>query len=138
MADKFDKTKRSDIMARVKSKNTTPELIVRKLLFSMGYRYRLHRNDLPGKPDIVMLKYKLVIFIHGCFWHGCPICRHAKIRPVENSEYWNKKLDRNIERDKKNTNELINLGWKVFIIWECETRKNKIDILINKIIKIIQ
>jgi DNA mismatch endonuclease (patch repair protein) len=134
MADKFDKTKRSDIMTKVKGEDTTPELVVRKLLFSMGFRYRLHRKDLPGKPDIVMPKYKLVIFVHGCFWHGCPTCRHAQIRPVDNAEYWNKKLDRNKERDKKNLMELKNNGWNVLIIWECETKKKKIELLRNKII----
>jgi DNA mismatch endonuclease (patch repair protein) len=134
MADKFDKTKRSEIMTKVKGENTTPELVVRKLLFSMGFRYRLHRKDLPGKPDIVMPKYKLVIFVHGCFWHGCPTCRHAQIRPADNAEYWNKKLDKNKERDSKNIMELKNNGWNVLVIWECETKKKKIDLLRNKII----
>jgi DNA mismatch endonuclease (patch repair protein) len=87
MADKFNKEKRSSIMAKVKGEDIVPELIVRKLLFSMGYRYRFHRQDLPGKPDIVLPKYKLVIFVHDCFWHGCPTCKHAQIRPKENSEY---------------------------------------------------
>jgi DNA mismatch endonuclease (patch repair protein) len=133
MTDKFNTMKRSDIMSKVKSENTTPELIVRKLLFSMGFRYRLHKKDLSGKPDIVMAKYKLVIFIHGCFWHGCPVCKHAQIRPVNNAEYWNKKLDRNKERDKNNVNELTNTGWNVLIIWECETKIKKRNVLINKI-----
>jgi DNA mismatch endonuclease (patch repair protein) len=131
--DKFDKTKRSSIMTQVKSENTTPELVVRKLLFSMGYRYRLHRKDLPGKPDIIMPKYKLVVFIHGCFWHGCPVCRHAQIRPIDNAGYWNKKLDRNKERDNKNKRELENNGWNVLIIWECETKKKNRETLINTI-----
>lgn len=138
MADKFDKVKRSDIMTKVKGENTKPEIVIRKLLFSMGYRYRLYRKDLPGKPDIVLPKYKYVIFVHGCFWHGCPICKHAQIRPINNAEYWNKKLDRNIERDKNNKKELIKLGWKVFVIWECEIKKSKIDKLIKKIIRTIK
>jgi DNA mismatch endonuclease (patch repair protein) len=120
-------------MTQVKSENTTPELVVRKLLFSMGYRYRIHRKDLPGKPDVVIPKYKLVVFIHGCFWHGCPVCRHAQIRPVDNAEYWNKKLDKNKERDGKNKMELESNGWNVLIIWECETRKKNREMLINKI-----
>jgi DNA mismatch endonuclease (patch repair protein) len=120
-------------MTQVKSENTTPELVVRKLLFSMGYRYRLHRKNLPGKPDIVMPKYKLVVFIHGCFWHGCPVCRHAQIRPIDNAEYWNKKLDKNKERDDKNKMELETNGWNVLIIWECETKKKNREMLINKI-----
>lgn len=138
MADKFDKIKRSDIMAKVKGENTTPEIVIRKLLFSMGYRYRLYRKDLPGKPDIVLPKYRYAIFVHGCFWHGCPSCKHAQIRPVNNAEYWNRKLDRNIERDKKNKKELVKLGWKVFVIWECETKKLKIDALIKKIRRTIK
>jgi DNA mismatch endonuclease (patch repair protein) len=133
MADKFNKAQRSSIMAKVKGENTTPEIIVRKLLFSMGYRYRLHRKDLPGKPDIVLPKYKLVIFVHGCFWHGCPVCKHAQIRPKDNSDYWNRKLDKNKERDKKNEKELKNLGWDVVIIWECETKKKKLNNLTDKI-----
>jgi len=135
MSDKFDKIKRSKIMARVKSKDTKPEIIVRKLLFGMGYRYSLHRENLPGKPDIVLPKYGYIIFVHGCFWHGCPTCKHAKIRPVNNSNYWNKKLDRNKERDKKNKKELKSLNWKVLIIWECETKKNNTNRLKNKIRK---
>jgi DNA mismatch endonuclease (patch repair protein) len=137
MADKFDKAKRSNIMTKVKGENTTPELVVRKLLFGMGYRYRLHRKDLPRKPDIVLPKYKLVVFVHGCFWHGCPTCKHAQIRPLDNSEYWNRKLDGNKERDCRNKNGLINLGWHVLIVWECETRKKKTDLLVNKLRKAI-
>ena len=133
MADVFDSKKRSEIMSRVRSVDTTPELRVRRLLHSMGYRFRLHRNDLPGNPDIVLPKYKTVIFVHGCFWHGCPICRHARIRPKQNSEYWNKKLDRTLERDKINISMLESLGWRVFIIWECETKKKSILILADKI-----
>jgi len=124
MPDMFDPEKRSEIMAKVHSTNTTPEIRVRKLLHSMGYRFRLHRRDLPGSPDIVLPKYKTVIFIHGCFWHGCPTCRHARIRPVANAEYWDKKLNRTLERDKNNIVTLEQLGWRVMVIWECETRRN--------------
>ena len=124
MSDKFAGAKRSEIMARVHSTNTAPEIRVRSLLHSMGFRFRLHRSDLPGNPDITLSKYKTVIFVHGCFWHGCPVCRHAKIRPKANSEYWNKKLDRNIQRDKENLAALSSLGWHVMIIWECETKKS--------------
>lgn len=122
MADKFTKEQRSLIMSKVRGKNTTPEIKVRKLLHSMGYRFRLHRHDLPGKPDIVLPKYRTVIFVNGCFWHGCPICRRAKIRPVNNSEYWNKKLDRNIQRDNENYKKINELGWRAIVVWECETR----------------
>lgn len=123
MADKFTQEQRSQIMAKVHSRDTTPEIKVRKLLHSLGYRFRLHRTDLPGKPDIVLPKYKTVIFVNGCFWHGCPTCHHAKVRPKDHSDYWNKKLDRNIQRDKENYSKLTDSGWKVVIVWECETKK---------------
>lgn len=126
MADKFSKEQRSSIMAKVHSSNTTPEIKVRKLLHSMGYRFRLHRHDLPGKPDIVLPKYRTVIFVNGCFWHGCPICRHAQIRPKANSDYWNKKLDRNMQRDKETYASLKELGWNVLVVWECETKKSNL------------
>jgi DNA mismatch endonuclease (patch repair protein) len=106
-------------MSRIKSKNTKPEVIVRSLLHKMGYRFRLHRNDLPGKPDIVLPKYKTVIDIRGCFWHrhqGCP----KATTPKTNSEYWNKKFQKNVERDRINEEKLSKLGWKIIVIWECE------------------
>jgi len=133
MPDMFAPEKRSEIMAKVHSANTTPEIRVRKLLHNMGYRFRLHRLDLPGNPDIILPKYKTVIFVHGCFWHGCPTCRHARIRPVANAEYWSKKLDRTIERDKKNVLALEQLGWRAMVIWECETKKRYIDKLGTRI-----
>ena len=120
-------------MAKVHSFDTTPELIIRKLLHNMGYRFRLQRKDLPGKPDITMRKYNTVIFVNGCFWHGCPYCKHASIRPETNKDYWNKKLDRTLERDKDNRIKLEKLGWHVLVIWECETKKKAIDKLINKL-----
>jgi DNA mismatch endonuclease (patch repair protein) len=123
MPDMFDKQKRSEIMSKVHSNDTSPEIRVRKLLHRMGYRFRLHRQDLPGKPDIVLPKYKTVVFVHGCFWHGCPVCRHAQVRPQTNTGYWNKKLDRTMARDKENIARLESLGWRVLVIWECETRK---------------
>jgi len=135
MPDKFDSKKRSEIMANVKGRNTKPEIIVRKLLFSMGYRYRLHCKDLIGKPDITLPKYKYVIFVHGCFWHGCPSCKRAKVRPINNAVYWNDKLDNNLKRDKKNKKALNKLGWNVLIVWECETKKNNIEKLSKKINK---
>jgi len=133
MTDMFDQKKRSEIMAKVHSANTTPEIHVRKLLHSMGYRFRLQRRDLPGNPDIVLPKYNTVIFVHGCFWHGCPTCRHASIRPVTNTEYWEKKLDRTMERDKNNVTALEQMGWRVMVIWECETRKSVAAKLEDKI-----
>lgn len=113
-------------MAKVKSEDTKPEMKVRKLLHGMGYRFRLHRQDLPGKPDIVLPKYKTVVFVNGCFWHGCPTCRHAHVRPRQNADYWNRKLDRNMERDREHYEKLRELGWRVIVVWECETKDKNI------------
>jgi DNA mismatch endonuclease (patch repair protein) len=134
MPDMFNPQKRSEIMAKVHSANTAPEIRVRKLLHSMGYRFRLQRRDLPGNPDIVLPKYKTVIFVHGCFWHGCPTCRRAKIRPATNVEYWEKKLNRTLERDKRNATALEEMGWKVMVIWECEIVKKNIRDLAQKLL----
>ena len=116
--DIFKKNKRSEVMSKVKSKDTGAEMIVRRLLHRAGFRYRLHRKDLPGKPDLVFPGRKKVIFVHGCFWHQHADCRRAQ-RPQSNSDYWGKKLNRNVERDAANELLLIALGWEVFIVWEC-------------------
>jgi DNA mismatch endonuclease (patch repair protein) len=137
MPDMFDQQKRSEIMAKVHSSNTTPEIRVRKLLHSMGYRFRLQRRDLPGNPDIVLPKYMTAIFVHGCFWHGCPTCCHARIRPVANAEYWKNKLNRTLERDKNNVVTLEKLGWKVVVIWECETKKKALSALTERLAGIL-
>tara|TARA_B100000315_G_C14505831_1_gene554557 strand:- start:722 stop:1093 length:372 start_codon:yes stop_codon:yes gene_type:complete len=108
-------------MSAIRSKNTNPETVVRSLLFALGYRYRLHRNDLPGKPDIILKKHNTVIFVHGCFWHQHKECKRANI-PKSNKKYWIPKLERNAERDKINKRELNRLGWNVITIWECETK----------------
>ncbi len=121
MTDVFDKSQRSRIMAKVRSKNTTPEIVVRSLLHRLGFRFRLHRKDLPGKPDIILPKYKTAIFVHGCFWHQHPGCKAAH-RPTSNTDYWNRKLDRNMVRDDNNIAHLEYAGWRVVVIWECETR----------------
>ena len=107
-------------MQSVKSRNTGPELIVRRLLHGMGYRYRLHRKDLPGRPDIALISRRKTIFVHGCFWHGhgCPKGRLPKSR----LEYWKKKLDENKKRDRTKQEQLRSLGWRVLVIWQCETR----------------
>lgn len=118
--DKLSKEKRSWNMSRIKSKNTKPELKVRSLLHKLGYRFRLHRKDLPGKPDIVLPKYKAVILVNGCFWHRHPRCKKA-YTPKENVDFWEEKFNKNISRDKKNLELLKKYGWDVFIVWECET-----------------
>jgi DNA mismatch endonuclease (patch repair protein) len=119
--DVFGKDKRSQIMSRVRGKDTKPELIVRSLLHRMGYRFRIHRTDLPGNPDITLPKHKKVIFVHGCFWHGHLACARAK-RPSTNVEFWQKKLDKNIQRDTQNIAKLVALGWTVLVIWQCEVK----------------
>ena len=124
MADIFDKKKRSQIMSRISGKNTKPELIIRKALFAKGYRYRLHRKDLPGNPDIVLQKYKTVIFIHGCFWHG-HTCKAGKL-PETNKKFWKDKIGSNIVRDKRNKTKLKKLKWKVIIVWQCQLKNNSL------------
>ncbi len=117
--DIWDKKKRSSVMAKIKGKDTRPELIVRRYLFSRGYRYRKNVKGLPGTPDIVLRKYGTVIFIHGCFWHGHDVDGHI---PQSNREYWTKKIERNKERDKRNKEELKKLGWSVMTVWECQLK----------------
>lgn len=121
-SDVFTPAKRSEIMSRVRSKNTKPELFVRSLLHAMGYRFRLHRKDLPGSPDVVLPRYRTAVFVHGCFWHQHPGCRKATI-PKNNSEFWEAKLKRNHERDLEAQCRLEELGWNVLVLWECEVKK---------------
>ncbi len=111
--------RRSDNMRKIRSKDTKPEVRIRKLLFGLGYRFRLHRKDLPGKPDIVFTGRKRVIFVHGCFWHQHQECREGRL-PGSRQEYWIPKLKNNISRDQKDMIELQKLGWKVLVIWECQ------------------
>ena len=108
-------------MAAVKGKNTKPEVAIRKLLHEQGYRFRLHRKDLPGKPDIVLPKYKIAIFINGCFWHQHEGCKHAAI-PATNREFWETKLQGNKERDQRIHAALESQGWRVLTLWECEIK----------------
>lgn len=104
-------------MASVHGKNTSPERAVRSVLFAAGFRYRLHRRDLPGSPDILLPRYRTAVFVHGCFWHGHHCARGA--RPSSNVEFWNRKLDGNIARDRRNEEALFHAGWDVVILWEC-------------------
>ncbi len=110
------------MMAGIQSKNTKPELIVRRLLFASGYRFRLHRRDLPGAPDIVMPSRKVAIFVHGCFWHMHQGCRFSKM-PTTRPEFWKAKLEANVERDRRAVEKLQALGWRVLCVWECSTRQ---------------
>jgi DNA mismatch endonuclease (patch repair protein) len=136
MADIYSKQKRSEIMSHIFGKETKPEVIVRKFLFANGFRFRKNVKDLPGKPDIVLPKYKIVIFIHGCFWHG-HTCNRGTL-PTTNVELWKTKIGGNIERDKRDVSKLEKQGWKVIVIWQCEIkntalRNNRLKKLINDI-----
>jgi DNA mismatch endonuclease (patch repair protein) len=120
MSDIFSRQKRSDIMSHISGKETKPEILVRKFLFSNGFRFRKNVKDLPGKPDIVLPKYKTVIFIHGCFWHG-HTCKRGTL-PTTNVKFWKIKIGGNVERDKRDILELEKQGWNVIIIWQCEIK----------------
>jgi DNA mismatch endonuclease (patch repair protein) len=122
MVDNLTKDQRSKNMSRIRSKNTKPEMIVRKKLHSLGYRYRLHKKELPGKPDIFLKKFNLAIFVNGCFWHqhGCK----KTSMPKSNKNYWTEKLKKNVIKDKKNKKTLLNMGFNVLTMWECEIVKN--------------
>ncbi|NBU26989.1 MAG: DNA mismatch endonuclease Vsr [Caulobacteraceae bacterium] len=121
MTDVYSAEKRSAVMQRVKSQDTGPERKVRKILTGLGLRYRLHRADLPGKPDIVLAGRRLAIFVHGCFWHGHDCARGARI-PKQNQDYWLAKIGRNRERDRASLEALTAAGWRVEMVWDCELR----------------
>lgn len=118
--DRLTKARRSWNMSRIRGKNTTPEKVVRSLLHKMGYRFRLHGKDLPGRPDIVLKRYKTVIFVHGCFWHRHRRCKDCTT-PFHRRAWWIRKLEGNSARDKKHTRALRSMGWRVLVVWQCET-----------------
>lgn len=121
-ADMFSKLRRSEIMSSIHSRNTKPEIIVRSLLHRLGYRFRLHRADLPGRPDIVLPKYQLAIMVHGCWWHlhqGCPAGR----LPTGNRAFWKNKLEANRQRDQRHLRSLKRMGWRTLVIWECQIER---------------
>ncbi|WP_081991852.1 very short patch repair endonuclease [Collimonas arenae] len=121
MVDIVSEAVRSRMMASIRGKNTKPEMTVRQFLHSKGFRYRLHVRSLPGCPDLVLPKYRLVIFVHGCFWHQHAGCRYATT-PDQNSEKWQLKFAQNIERDRRNMDQLRANGWRVIVVWECSVR----------------
>ena len=129
MTDTVSAEKRSEIMGCVKQKDTAPELTVRKILHKLGYRFRLHRKDLPGKPDIVLPKHKAIILVHGCFWHGHS-CRKGKL-PSSNAEFWQQKISKNIQRDHDTIDKLLDSGFRVLVVWECQTRN--VDDLVKQL-----
>ncbi len=132
MTDKMTPEQRSRCMANVRSKNTRPEMLVRRFLFSCGFRYRLHVRSLPGCPDIVLAKYKTVIFVNGCFWHGHEGCDLHRI-PKTNVEFWENKIERNQRRDKDEYAILKKMGWTVIVIWECQLRRKNRDITLQRL-----
>ena len=133
MADVHDKATRSYNMSRIKNKNTKPEILVRKFLFADGFRYRINDKKLPGKPDIVLPKYKTVIFVNGCFWHGHENCKYFKL-PATRTEWWKEKIEGNIKNDTIKQALLREAGYKVMVIWECEIKNKSIfDTIIDGI-----
>lgn len=134
--DRINREKRSWNMSRIKGRNTKPEIFLRKLLFARGIRYRLHRKDLPGRPDLVLSKFKAVVFVHGCFWHLHEECRNSKI-PSTRKNFWKKKLEGNRDRDVANRKALLKLGWRVLTVWECSLHACRHDLgpIIDQIIE---
>ena len=134
--DIWSKRKRSEVMGRIKGKNTKPEMILRSQLFKRGFRFRVNKKDLPGKPDIVLPKYRTAIFVHGCFWHYHKDCREGRI-PSSNTKFWKEKLERNIAKDEKNVEALKIKGWNVVVVWECEI-ENRLEKTLKYLIKKIE
>lgn len=132
--DKYSKQKRTQIMSNISGKNTKPEILIRKIAHSLGYRFRLHKKELPGKPDIAFPKYKKVVFVNGCFWHGHKNCNRSKL-PVTHKKFWQQKIEGNIKRDRANYKALKKLGWSYLIIWQCSITKSntaKLEVNISK------
>lgn len=125
--DKISAEKRSWNMSRIRGKNTRPERVVRSLLHRMGYRFRLHCADLPGKPDVVLPRFRTVVLVHGCFWHRHPGCRFAYV-PETRVEFWLNKFGKNVARDRKSRKALEQLGWKVCVVWECEIKADRLSV----------
>ncbi|WP_198039220.1 very short patch repair endonuclease [Paraburkholderia sp. SOS3] len=124
MIDTVSRDQRSRNMAAVSNKDTLPEILVRRALHRLGYRFRLHRSDLPGTPDIVLPKYKLCIFVHGCFWHRHAGCKRAST-PSTNVEFWKRKFEKNVNRDAATVDRLTKMGWRVEVIWTCQTSRSE-------------
>jgi DNA mismatch endonuclease, patch repair protein len=136
MIDHLTPAERSKNMTAIRAKDTRPEMLVRRLIYGVGYRYRLHDKGLPGKPDIVFRRRKVVIFVHGCFWHQHSSDSCSARKPKTNTDYWSKKLDRNVKRDARHIEELRSNGWRVLVIWECETKD--LDQVRNRFLNFIE
>ncbi len=137
MADVHSKAIRSYNMSRIRGKDTKPELLVRRFLFANGLRYRLYDKKLPGKPDIILKKFKTIIFVHGCFWHGHDNCKYFVV-PKTRTEFWLDKIEGNKKRDEENVTFLKNNGWNIIIVYECQLKKEKREITLNNILQNIQ
>ena len=137
MADVHTVKIRSYNMSQIRSKDTKPEIVIRKFLFGNGFRFRLHDKNLPGKPDIVLKKLKTVIFVDGCFWHGHKNCKYYVV-PKTRTEWWLAKINRNIANDEKNKGELIKLKWNVITIWECDLKPDKRELSLKNLLKKLQ
>lgn len=135
MADVHTPQQRSYNMSRIKGKDTKPEMLVRRFLHAYGFRYKLHDKTLPGKPDIVLPKYKTVIFVHGCFWHGHKNCKYATI-PKTRTEWWTKKIEGNAANDEKKKALLRKEKWKIISVWECQLKGNKLKRTLSKLLHI--
>jgi DNA mismatch endonuclease, patch repair protein len=136
MPDRFSPAERSRVMSAVKSGDTTPELIVRRLVHALGYRFRLHRRDLPGQPDLVFPRLGKAIQVHGCFWHR-HACEAGQSTPATRLDYWNAKFARNVDRDRRNLRALRRMGWSVLVVWECQTRTAKREALERRIARFL-
>lgn len=132
--DVVDKSTRSRMMSTITGRNTKPEITVRKFLHARGYRFRLHKKDLPGRPDIVLPKWKTCIFVHGCFWHRHANCRYAAT-PKTRPEFWAKKFRENVARDQRNMDALHAAGWRCYVVWECELRssEDRLELLVHQL-----
>lgn len=137
MADVFSVKKRSEIMRSIHGKDTKPEMIVRKLVFKLGFRYRLHVKKLPGNPDLVFPSKKKIIFVHGCYWHRHN-CKKGRSLPSTNVGFWSEKLERNRKRDIKKRRELKRIGWKILVIWECQAHSAKMKWLTKRIVNFLE
>jgi DNA mismatch endonuclease (patch repair protein) len=136
MPDQFSPAERSRVMRAVKGGDTTPELVVRRLVHALGYRFRLHRRDLPGQPDLVFPRLGKVIQVHGCFWHRHG-CEAGQSTPASRLDYWNSKFTRNVERDRRNLRKLRRLGWSVLVVWECQTLWSKRELLSTRLARFL-
>lgn len=134
MVDIVDKAVRSRMMSGIRGKDTKPEMQVRRFLHAAGFRYRLHVKELPGRPDIVLPKYRTVVQVHGCFWHRHPGCRFA-VMPASNVEAWTAKFVRNVERDREVERQLMKMGWRVLTVWECDCEPERLRLLMNQILE---